>query len=267
MRPFRRTVIIVALCLWVPLSSIPGYAQAAPATPAPGEATGQKIGTIIKTAIQTALPGVSSLISLLFPGKSDSDKVKVADVKTTASAADTQKALQQQITAAIQPKLQPVSQVASELQVVSLFTLPSVEATKYIAVLQTNLASKSINWTNVSTQWSLVKQQLQKVKGVSDAQINSISDLWLRSKLSAMRDANDAQTTLIESAIAQKDGPAASAAVGSLAPVLDGMTAAAGYELANMQSDLTNLANWARGAAGSQTTQNPYKQIISDSVH
>jgi hypothetical protein len=280
----RRTVIVVSVCGLLGIAR--GFAQcpstaaqapaaaptpAAPATPA--ATAGQTIGTIIKAAIQTAFPGVGTILNAFLgtnpatANKPDNTKVTVGQVKNGATTPSTQQCVQQEITAAIQPKLAPVSEVAGELAVVDQFLLPSVEASKNLTLMQADLAAQTVNWSDVQLNWSLVKIQLSKVKSVPDPQINSVSDLWLRNKLATIKNANDAPATIIEAKIAAKNSAETAAAVQSLAQVMDGMTAAAGYELANMQTDLTNLANWAKGAGGTVSPTNPFKAVADNAIH
>ena len=278
----RRMMIVLAMCGI--LSIVPCFAQcpptaapatpaapAAPAAPTPAAMVGSTIGTIIKSALQTAVPVVGMLNTILSTSpatanKADNTKVTVGQVKGAAATPTAQQCVQQQITAAIQPKLAPVSEVAGELAVVDQFLLPSVEASKSLTLMQADLASQPVNWPDAKLNWSLVKDQLAKVKSVPDAQINSVSDLWLRDKLTRIKSANDAPTIIIDAQIAANDPAKTAAAVQSLAQVMDGMTAAAGYELANMQTDLANLATWAKGAGGTVNPTNPFKAVAENEI-
>lgn len=275
----RLTIMIGAFGIF---SIIPSFAQcpsgvtavapAPAATASPAATAGSTIGTIIKSAISTALPPVGAILNSILAtsaatNKPDNTRVTVGQVKSAANTPNAQQCVQQQITAAIQPKLAPVSEVAGELAVVGQFLLPSVEATKNLTLMQAELAAQPVNWPDVRLNWSLVKVQLVKVKSVPDSQINSISDLWLRDKLTKIKSANDAPATVIDAEIAANDPAKTAAAAQSLAQVLDGMTAAAGYELANMQTDLTNLANWAKGAGGTVRPTNPFKAVADNAIH
>jgi hypothetical protein len=277
----RSKRVVLGVC--VVLSVVPAFAQcppaaspptpAAPVTPAPpAAAAGSTIGTIIKSAISTAFPAVGTILNSILAtspatNKPDSTKVTVGQVKSAANTPTAQQCVQQQITAAIQPKLAPVSEVAGELAVVDQFLLPSVEASKSLTLMQAELAAQAVSWPDVKLNWSLVKIQLNKVKSVPDIQINSVSDLWLRDKLTKIKSANDAPATVIDAEISANDPAKTAVAVQSLAQVLDGMTAAAGYELANMQTDLTNLANWAKGAGGTVSPTNPFKAMADNAIH
>ena len=248
--------------------------EAVPQTTTSGGAAtvGSTIGTIVKSAIQTAFPAVGTLLTSILSAspktanQPDSARVKVGDVKAAADTSTAKTSVQQQITAAIQPKLAPLSQVAAELAVVDQFLLPSTNASRALVSMQSDLAAASPDWNDVGLQWSLAHNQLQKLNSITDSQISVISDLWLRSQLSQIRDANDAPSLIIAAGIENKNKASTLAAIQKVAPVLDGMTAAAGYELANMQADIKSLANWAQGAAGSTTTENPFKQVVTQDL-
>src|SRR5574338_1349138 len=71
-------------------------------TPAPGVETGQKIGTIIKTAISTAAPGLEQILNLIWSHSTDSNKDKAtkADLQQAAKASDVQNTAKLQMQAA-----------------------------------------------------------------------------------------------------------------------------------------------------------------------
>src|SRR5271163_4012165 len=133
---FGSLACIVALLIAIP--SAEGR-QATTTPPAPGVSEGQKIGTIIKTAVTTAAPGISGFLSLLDTiwtglGKSATDKVS----KTTVTQEANKPAV---VTAAKQPQvsaqqaIQPIGKVSDELAVIGRFLGPSVVATQYLIVV------------------------------------------------------------------------------------------------------------------------------------
>lgn len=104
--------------------------QAASSTPAPGVATGQKIGNIIKTAISTVAPGISQIADIFWKGRANpgTDNTKKTeaqqktDIEQGAQKPDVQKQAQDQFVVAAQQKIQPVGEVAAELGVLTLFS-------------------------------------------------------------------------------------------------------------------------------------------------
>lgn len=267
MRKLQKLVLpLIASSLLFPMRAVPQQAT----QPSTASTVGSTIGTIVKSAIQTAFPAVGTILSSILSAspqtknKTDNQNVTVGAVKAAASTPAAAQSVQQQITAAIQPKLAPLSQVAGELAVINQFLLPSTNASRALFSIQADLGAATPNWNDVSLQWSIAQNQLQKVKAITDTQINSVSDLWLRNQLTTIRNANDAPSLIIAAGVKNKDKAGVIGAVQQLTPVLDGMSAAAGYELANMQADISALANWARGAGGTtRAPNNPFKALVT----
>lgn len=250
--------------------------QAASSTPAPGIATGQKIGNIIKTAISTVAPGISQIADIFWkgrtnPGTDNTKKTEAqqqADLNAGAKKPEVQKQVQDQFVVAAQQKIQPVGEVAAELGVLNLFLEPSVNASQYVIVIRTQLKQSPIPWPSIKTNFDLVKGQLQKVKGVQDNDLNKIRDLYLRDRLKHIKDANDAPTTLVDSDITAQDKDSLAIDIVGLSTTLGDMTAMAGYELADLQGDITELANWAKGTGGTDVPrkQDKFKAFLDKNV-
>jgi len=271
-----KTSLVLAcfiLAFSIPLASAP---QAGSSTPAPGVATGEKIGNVIKAAITTAVPGVSSILDLIWSKRAnpvaDKEKKTEAQQKSDLSAGaqnpDVQKKVQADFVAAAQQRIQPIGKVSAELAVLNRFLEPSVEASGRLIAIRTQLKDSPVPWSDVKTNFELAKQQLQKLKTVSDTDLNSIRDLYLRDKLKHIRDANDAPTLLIDSDITAKNAEGLGGDAAALANTLADMTAMAGYELADLQSDITELANWAKGTGGGAVPadQKAYKGFLDEHV-
>src|SRR5713101_2658185 len=71
--------------------------------------TGQKIGTIVKDAINTALPGVTTLLDLIW-GKKDNGK-KISKGELEKSIKDAKDDMQNKLTASAQEKIRPIDAV------------------------------------------------------------------------------------------------------------------------------------------------------------
>src|SRR5712692_3101675 len=56
--------------------------------PPPGTSTGQKIGTIVSTAINTALPGIGALLTTLWPKKDNGQPKDKASKDEMATAVE-----------------------------------------------------------------------------------------------------------------------------------------------------------------------------------
>jgi hypothetical protein len=217
----------------------------------PGVATGEKIGNIVKAAVSTALPGLSGILDLIWSksGKQPGDAAKKTDLDKTAA----DKAVKDEIMKAIQGKLQPVSKVADELGVVQRFLDPCVTATQELVTIRVKMKDQTPDWQAIANGWQLAKIQINNLKGVSDADLNKIRDLYLRARLTQIRKSNDSTVVSIDQAVTQKNLDNLRADLPVLLTTLADMSAVAGYEFAELQADLTDLAQWAKGAAGGAT--------------
>jgi len=250
--------------------------QAAP-PPAPGVSEGQKIGTIIKTAISTAAPGISSILSLvdtIFANRSNtnSNKATLPELQAAAKTAPVQTAAKETVqkpTVAAQQAIQPIGKVSDELAVIGRFLSPSVTATQYLIVIKTKMTEKTTDWVGITNTWELAKTQIGKLKAVPDADLNKVRDAYLRLKLTDIRDANDTTVISISQEVTQKNLSDLKSDLPTLMLTLANMTAVAGYELAELQADIGDLAVWAKGAAAGSASipkRAPYKNFLDANV-
>ena len=228
--------------------------------------TGQRIGNVVKAAITTAFPAVSTVLDSIMkatPNSSDK-KVSTSDVKkaTTDTLTATDKATQAKAQAAIAP----VGQVGAELATVNLFLSPSVEANNNVLQMQVQILATAPDWDAIATNWQVAKAQLDKISKVQDSDINKVQDLYLRNKLTDIRAANSDLVIRIDAAVKAKKSPQAAPLLTQLNTILGGMPAVAGYELANLQGDLASLAEWAKGAAGNKTTPPSSIEVYTTSL-
>jgi hypothetical protein len=237
--------------------------QSAAPTPAPGVAEGQKIGTIIKSAITTAAPGISSILDLVWShlSKPTADKATKTELQTAAKA--TPDSVEEKTQAAIQTKIQPVGQVADELAVIAKFLGPTSKATQYLIVMRTKAADQSTDWKVIGNAWEVSKAQIASLKSVSDSDLGKVRDPYLRAKLAEMRDANDTSVILISQEVSQKNLPDLKSDLPALLSILANMTGMAGYEIAELQAEITDLSKWAHGAMDSSDTL-PKQQLYID---
>jgi hypothetical protein len=250
---FTSRCIRLFLCLAVlSVPSITATAQTPPTTtaPVPGVATGERIGNVVKAAINTAFPAVGPAVSAimsLIPNNT-SKNVKTADVTAATTKALTDASTTGKVQAA--QAIAPIGQVGAELATVNLFLAPSVEANNDVLAMQIQIAAAAPDWDGIKVNWSVAKAQLTKISAVQDADINKVQDLFLRNKLTEIRGANSDLVIRIDAAVTAKNAAQATPLLAKLTGVLGGMPAAAGYELANLQGDLASLASWAKGTGG-----------------
>lgn len=240
----KRAGLLSAVVAVFVLSSVCLTAQ----DPPPGTATGKKIGTIVKTAIDTALPGVTTLIEAIWGPRKADDKIKKDELAKAVDAA--KKQLQDEFTKKAQTNLRPVQQVSAELQVLRQVLQPSVFAQEQILQMQTRLASGSLDANAQAQQeadWKVAKAQLDKLKVIKQQDLDNIRDLWLRHMVSRIVELNNDQVLRVDP---KATGPAALNALQGVSLALRDVTAAVGYELAALESDIGELAKWANNAQG-----------------
>ncbi len=242
---------------------------ATPQAPPPGVSTGQKIGTIIKDAITTVAPGVSSILDLIWShlSKPSDTTAKKTDLQQAAQVSDTQ--AKQQAVAAAQKQLQPVSNVSDELSVIGRFLGPSVLATQDLIVMKTKAAEGTIDWVSIGNNWDLATKQIANLKSVPDSDLTKVRDAYLRDRLTKIRNANDTTVVSITQEVSQKNLADLRADLLTLLSTLADMTAVAGYEFAELQADISDLAAWAKGTgAGAPAIPkwDTYKKFLDTNV-
>ena len=260
----KRASIVVAIACIVCVTTV----TRAQAPPAPGVSTGEKIGNVVKTAITTAFPAVKDIVDLIWTKKPTTDnKVSKDQLQTATESA--KKDVQTAITAAIQPKLTPLARVSGELATVDKFLQPTVVAAINLAQMQTRLAGPMPDWSEQEKDWKVAKAQLAQLRGITDPELDQVRDKWLKNTLAAIRGVNDQAVVRVEAEVsATKKNPQRQAVeIQALAVSLRDITAAIGYELSDLRTEMTDLADWAKGGqggdrAGISATQTLYKNLI-----
>jgi len=217
--------------------------------PAPGVVTGQKIGNVIKTAITTAVPALSTLLDLIWShsSKANSDSAKKTELQDSAKKPDTQVEANQKIIGPIQEKLQPIGQVADELAVIEQFLDPCVTATGYLIGMQTKAKEQTTDWQEIGNKWELAKAQLGRLKSVSASDLRKVRDKYLAFRLGQIQKANDTTVMAITQEVTQKNLPDLKTDLAILLATLADMTAISGYEFSELEADISDLAIWAKG--------------------
>jgi hypothetical protein len=227
-------------------------------TNAPGVTTGQRIGNIVKAAVTTAFPAVSTVLDAILSKtkNGDSNKVSTSDLKSAATSSAVKTDVSAKAQSGAAQAIAPIGLIAGELQTVNSFLAPTVLANDNVLLMDAGLAASSPNWDEIQIDWKVAKAQLDKISKVQDSDLNKVQDAFIRIKLQSIRDTNGDLVIRIDAALSNKDKnvPKTRALLQQLRQILDGMTSVAGYELANFQSDFTSLSAWAKGAGG-QTKQ------------
>jgi len=254
----------------------PKPVASAPATPTT-PSLGVRIGTIIKDTISTAFPGVSGIGGLIDAiwAKKPTNGNSVNKTQLTTAATQAQPDINKSVVAQAQQHLAPISEVAEELQVVSLFGVPTttamVDTIKMSDLLGTGKPLSPNDFTQMKADWAEAKAELATVK---NADPTKVQDLWLRDKLTKIQQANITLVVRIDTEIEAKPLNSQQLAIdlNQLNGTLQDISAAVGYEVSNMQADLKSLAAWANGAAGAdQITLSPegekYKAFLEKNYH
>jgi len=223
--------------------------------PLPGVSEGQKIGTIIKTAITTAAPAIPSILDTLFGflnKPKPTDKATKEELQTAAN--NNQKTLNSKTVAGTQKAIQPIQQVSDELEQIARFLEPSTTATQFLIVMKTKTTGTPPDWKTIENAWEVANKQINQLKSVSDSDLNKIRDLYLRDKFRQMRNANDLTVIIVNQEVTQKNLDGLKSDLPTLLGILANSTAMAGYEINELQAEIADLALWAKGGQGSSAS-------------
>jgi hypothetical protein len=207
----------------------------------PGVAEGEKIGNIVKSAVTTAFPVVEKFVDLVWPkGK---DKIKKDELETNV------KEVRQKLLADAQGKIQPIEKIVNELATINKFLSPSVKANDNLIKMLTRQVSNESYWEDQATDWKIVKAQLQKLSSVKEDEITKIRSKWLNNKLNDIIESNSDIVIRIDDGISKKKNDLPKL-LEQLNITVGGITSVVGFIIADLQSDLLDLGQWSKGAAG-----------------
>lgn len=216
------------------LLAVPAFGQ--DATP-----TGVAIGTVVKDVIDTALPGVASLVDLFWPkDKNDGDKIKREDLEKAVGDA------RSEMLDAVRIKLAPMGRIADELGQVNRFGTPVVLANEYAVRVGTRLEGKDVSWVEIRTDWDIAKSKLGELKSIRDSDLLPIRDVWLRNKLRAIRDANTQLVIQIDADIKEANSLKLGKHIEELSRLLSDIVSILGIEIENLRSDLDSVREFAQ---------------------
>src|SRR6516225_3920699 len=124
-RSIRFAAVTVAALL-LPLSlQVRAFAPDDP----PGTDTGKRVGTIVKTAIDTALPGVTTLLNAIWGNRKNNDSINKTDLEAKLKEA------RQKFYSDAQAKLAETALVATQLGVVNQFVDGAVTASQRVNLI------------------------------------------------------------------------------------------------------------------------------------
>jgi len=223
-----------------------------------GVEQGQKIGTIVKTAIDVALPGVSSILGLFWPkGKSDKDKVKKTEVEAQIKASLAK--FKKQMVGEFAKNLSPIALRSAELDTLQGFLKESIGCRTRVGKMSARLYGRTklseTDWERMAGDWKGAVTYLKRMNKVSEARIEAISFPSVRSKLVAIRDL-EADMGSVESEIRIGSRAAGKGQDQSLTELrvlvtqfdkaLAGIATAANFYTDKLQRELSDLVEWAK---------------------
>jgi hypothetical protein len=250
---------VVCLVLSASFFCVPTRALDEPPQAANSQATASKpsagttIGTMVKDAITAALPGVSSIINLIWGSAPNSNK-KAADAQTKLSTPDSQKSMADSAKAQAKPFIQPATQIADELAVVEKFASASSQATQNLVTMQTLLSvtpQPSNLLERLKEEWGLAADLLAPLFAQTvETDIKKVRNSSVQGMLLQIHEANTNVSGRIANRmkatkISDVDLPALKDLVAALIGLLSGTNTVAAAELNNLQQELSSLAVWA----------------------
>ena len=224
----RRYLPAVALTvLLVVLAPTPALHGQAP------QSAGTRIGTIIKDAIDVALPNATKLIDAIF-GRSD--KATKADAKT---AIDSQASTAKQASNA---KLKELANISAELNVVSQYLEQTVPASQKVARMLTRLedASGSSMPGGVKSDWDDLDKMLQKLGDIKPSDINKV-DPGLRLRLLEIRGIYASNRSDIKTSLDKNDVGGLKGQLRAISALLNSVVSIAGIEITSLQDGFDSV--------------------------
>jgi hypothetical protein len=213
-------------------------------TPTTGPAaTGNKIGSIISAAFDTAFPIFGKIMDLF----KNSDRTRKADAQ---KALDEAKA---QFEATVKKNIQPAATVAKELAVIEIFATAAVKANDSIVRMEEILQQDSPDFAEIDVNWTIVKKSLERANAVKPEDIQVIAEAVIQLRLIDLQDSRNELMVRIDNNIAKgKAGKLTKKSdlqtqVAGMAALLKGLNSLAAIEFGFLKADIDKLVKWAGG--------------------
>jgi hypothetical protein len=255
----RHTYVSVSLA-WLFLLFMAGSAisgeQGTPTAPA---TTGQKIGSVVKDAIETAFPVAQKIIDLIWPDRKGSKNVKEIEAGLDKA--------RKQFLGEAHAALKPLISISAELTVLRSVTYDGLRALEPIHTMQglcSTAATDQRLREKLAVEWSVASTLLEKVSGVDDAAIKKLGESELSSRVIQIRDANFTTAKRLSTRLSagSLDVPAIAADLQILSGLMTGLDAVMYAKLLMLDSDIATLAKWAGGQQGSSETANDVAESL-----
>jgi hypothetical protein len=226
-----RLAIALTFAVCLVLTPFPVHAEGAPST-------GSRIGTIIKDAIEVALPNTTKLLEAIFPSRSDKDKADKdkADKATVKAAADAQAAASKQ---AAEGKLRDLSNVATELSVIGQYLERTVPASQKVSRMLAKLdGASNTPPPGLTKDWEAVNDDLKRLGDIKASELNTV-DPGLRLRLIEVRGIYEANKSDIPTAIEKGDVSILKSQLRAFSTLLNSVVSIAGIEITSLQDALS----------------------------
>ena len=221
-----KAAVIAVAVLGLLIAPPIGFAQAP-------QTAGSHIGTLIREAIEVALPNTTKLIDASF-GRTDR-----ADKAAVKVASDTQAASARQ---AANAKLQGLSDIATELSVVGQYLEQTVPASQKVARLLSQLdgPTGTAGAADLKRDWEDLDKLLQKLSEIKMSEITKV-DVVLRIRLLEVRGIYNANRSAIRRPLYGNDIPALKSQLRAISSLLNSVVSIAGIEITNLQDGLESV--------------------------
>ena len=250
-----KTLLGVTICLCLLTAkadgsklSNPWSQQKTDATNPPGTATGQKIGTIVKAAVDTAFPVIGKILDI-FKSKKPDEKTTQADVQKAVKNAQAEFDKQAKET------IKPAGQIADELRVIGVFSAGSVKASINVNTMRSNLATSNPSFDKLRIEWKVAQGHLAEAMKVSGDQLRAVREATLRAKVIDLQDARNDLMIRIDANLDPKlpDTERAQAITDlkeqlkAMSDLLRGFDSIGAVEITMLEDEVTGLVKWANG--------------------
>lgn len=175
--------ILIVICI-ITIGGIKLSAQ----NGATAESKGNQIGLVIKSAIETAVPAIGTLMNLIWPKKSGSSEDKPNATKSEIQTAlDIEKSKWKQ---KMKDEMIPIAAIGEELTIVKRFVKPADEIQIQMKVISTILDEDmdAGDWKLIKSGWDIAFGFWEEFGSVTDDELSKISSYYVRSKLTLIRD-------------------------------------------------------------------------------
>jgi hypothetical protein len=236
-----RNLVSVAISLLI----VSGSSYGDPTSDA--KAKGTQIGTVISSAISTALPGISTLATAvlnIFKPKDATAPDKQAQVQQ--ATADTSAAIEQ----AIKAQLVPVQSLATQLDTLGPFLQYGFRASADLSTLMAFLAGNPKptpdQWRGkIKPTWASIKAALDAIPITSAMVQSDVPATDLQELLLQILEAKAVTSAAIQSLVSTSTSDGLADALGKLNSTLSTLNVVARVQLNSLSQEVHTLTKWA----------------------